>query len=485
MLNIRLSAFDVILACVAPILALYLRDYLIFSSDMAITIARYWLVTMFFSLIALLIFRIRDGMARYFSVDDVLDVGKAVMSAEFMTCVVLFTFNRFDGIPRSTPLIHALVLLVGLITARTLVRMIEIDPIEKGQKRQPLETEHIIIIGSNPLSALYIKLLDAYAAGDRRVIAVLDNRPRMIGRAISGIPIVGPPQHLKAIVAEYVVHGFHTDRVIVGGEESLLPTAELEEIRRVCEQSKIKLEFLPQLIGLNGLKTTPIQLAVERKDALKPPLVSPYLRRKRYVDFVVALILLLFLFPFFAIASLLALLDVGPPVLFWQQRLGLHGRTFLLYKFRTLQPPFDSYGLPVPQERRLSRIGVWLRESRLDELPQLLNVLVGDMSLIGPRPLLPEDQPLNPAGRLMVRPGITGWAQVNGAKLLSPSEKQELDEWYVRNASLWLDMRIILMTLQITSGARQSDEAATDKVRMSRPDLADDQKFDVRPTPNM
>src|SRR5215813_8269129 len=262
MLNIRLSAFDVILACVAPILALYLRDYLIFSSDMAITIARYWLVTMFFSLIALLIFRIRDGMARYFSVDDVLDVGKAVMSAEFMTCVVLFTFNRFDGIPRSTPLIHALVLLVGLITARTLVRMIEIDPIEKGQKRQPLETEHIIIIGSNPLSALYIKLLEAYAAGDRRVIAVLDNRPRMIGRAISGIPIVGPPEHLEAIIAEYGLHGIRTTRVIVGGDGDLLSAGELEGIHRVCERLEIKLDFVPELIGLSELETPPIETAV-------------------------------------------------------------------------------------------------------------------------------------------------------------------------------------------------------------------------------
>jgi lipopolysaccharide/colanic/teichoic acid biosynthesis glycosyltransferase len=93
-----------------------------------------------------------------------------------------------------------------------------------------------------------------------------------------------------------------------------------------------------------------------------------------------------------------------------------------------------------------------LRKSRLDELPQLLNVLVGDMSLIGPRPLLPLDQPSDSSARLMVRPGITGWAQVNGGKLITPEEKSALDEWYVRNASLWIDLKIIGKTILFMFG---------------------------------
>src|SRR5207248_2242991 len=104
---------------------------------------------------------------------------------------------------------------------------------------------------------------------------------------------------------------------------------------------------------------------------------------------------------------------------------------------------------------RISRIGALLRKSRLDELPQLLNVLVGDMSLIGPRPLLPHDQPPDPTLRLMVRPGITGWAQVNGGTLLTVSEKNACDEWYVRNASLWVDLKIIGKTaLFVLTGER-------------------------------
>ena len=121
----------------------------------------------------------------------------------------------------------------------------------------------------------------------------------------------------------------------------------------------------------------------------------------------------------------------------------------MLQKFRSLRPPFDWHGQQVADRQKLSFIGRLLRQTRLDELPQLLNVLVGDMALIGPRPLLPEDQPANPATRLMVRPGITGWAQVNGGKFLTPEEKDQYDEFYIRNASLWFDLRIIFTTLRV------------------------------------
>jgi lipopolysaccharide/colanic/teichoic acid biosynthesis glycosyltransferase len=185
-----------------------------------------------------------------------------------------------------------------------------------------------------------------------------------------------------------------------------------------------------------------------------------YFQFKRLFDIVAALVLIVVLLPHFIVVSALALLDVGRPVMFWQQRTGLRGRPFVLYKIRTLRAPFDWHGRPVPEEQRLSWVGRWLRKSRLDELPQLLNVLVGDMSLIGPRPLLVQDQPPNLAVRLMVRPGITGWAQVNGGTLVTPIEKDKLDEWYIRNASLWLDLRIMLMTIQFMfSGERRSNRA--------------------------
>jgi lipopolysaccharide/colanic/teichoic acid biosynthesis glycosyltransferase len=149
-------------------------------------------------------------------------------------------------------------------------------------------------------------------------------------------------------------------------------------------------------------------------------------------------------------------------MMFWQQRLGERGRTFVIYKIRTLRPPFDQRGQPTPPAQRLSWVGKLLRRTRLDELPQLLNVLVGEMSLVGPRPLLPRDQPKHPSARLLVRPGITGWAQINGGTLLSPSEKDKLDEWYVRNASFWLDLRILCLTLWVALlGQRRSVHSAS------------------------
>ena len=148
------------------------------------------------------------------------------------------------------------------------------------------------------------------------------------------------------------------------------------------------------------------------------------------------------------LTALAAFFDVGAPIFFWQQRLGLNGRNFSIYKLRTLHGIYDSKGQRIPDEERLSRGGRFIRKFRLDELPQLLNVLVGDMALIGPRPLLLQDQPSSMSQRLLLRPGITGWAQVNGGSLLTAEEKGALDEWYLAHVSPWLDLRIILLTLR-------------------------------------
>jgi lipopolysaccharide/colanic/teichoic acid biosynthesis glycosyltransferase len=178
------------------------------------------------------------------------------------------------------------------------------------------------------------------------------------------------------------------------------------------------------------------------------------------------------LFPLFVVAGVLVLLDVGSPILFWQEREGWNGRSFLLYKFRTLGIPFDAAG-NLTFARRPDVIGRFLRASHLDELPQLLSVLIGDMSLIGPRPLLPEDQPSNRDIRLSVRPGMTGWAQVNGGKLVSKEEKEKLDEWYIRNASLGVDLRIALMTLKmLLKRDPPSEQNSTDEEQVQSRDAA-------------
>lgn len=133
-----------------------------------------------------------------------------------------------------------------------------------------------------------------------------------------------------------------------------------------------------------------------------------------------------------------------------------------MHKFRTLKPVFDWRGQPVQATERSSWVGKTLRKLRLDELPQLLNVLVGDMSLIGPRPLLPQDQPPDPALRLSVRPGMTGWAQVCGGQLLTPQEKGVLDEWYIQHASLALDLKILGKTILVMLGGERRGNVPSD-----------------------
>lgn len=144
-------------------------------------------------------------------------------------------------------------------------------------------------------------------------------------------------------------------------------------------------------------------------------------------------------------------LKLGSPVLFRQPRAGLHGQQFELLKFRSMSNALDAHGRLLPDEQRLTHFGRWLRSTSLDELPQLFNILRGDMSLVGPRPLLMQYLPrytAEQARRHDVRPGVTGWAQVNGRNAVSWEEKFRLDVWYVDNRSVWLDLKILWRTLR-------------------------------------
>ena len=172
---------------------------------------------------------------------------------------------------------------------------------------------------------------------------------------------------------------------------------------------------------------------------------------KRLFDFVAALAGLIVLSPLMAVLAALIRLKLGSPVLFRQVRPGLHGKPFTLYKFRTMTDLRDENGKLLPDEMRLTPFGRTLRKFSLDELPQLINVLKGDLSLVGPRPLLMEylsRYTPEQARRHEVRPGITGWAQVNGRNALTWEKKFELDVWYVDNRSFWLDLKIIWMTVR-------------------------------------
>jgi sugar transferase EpsL len=195
---------------------------------------------------------------------------------------------------------------------------------------------------------------------------------------------------------------------------------------------------------------------------------------KRALDFIVAVLVLFLLWPLILIVAFLIAMWLGTPVLFTQQRPGLHGRPFTIYKFRTMTFEKDEHGELLPDEQRLTSFGRWLRRFSLDELPQLFNVLKGELSLVGPRPLLMEYLPLytpEQARRHDVCPGITGWAQVNGRNAISWEDKYRYDVWYVDHKSFWLDMKILWMTLRhVVSGAgvSQPGQATAEKFRGSK-----------------
>ena len=171
---------------------------------------------------------------------------------------------------------------------------------------------------------------------------------------------------------------------------------------------------------------------------------------KRLFDLGLVIALLPVLLPVMAIVALIVRRQMGSPVIFRQQRPGLHGEPFEMLKFRTMRDAVDQDGRPLADAERITDFGHFLRASSLDELPELWNVVKGEMSLVGPRPLLMDYLPLydaEQARRHDVRPGVTGWAQINGRNALTWEQKFALDSWYVDNRSLWLDVVILFSTL--------------------------------------
>ena len=172
---------------------------------------------------------------------------------------------------------------------------------------------------------------------------------------------------------------------------------------------------------------------------------------KRILDVVIASTALVLLSPVYALVAYKVKKNLGSPVLFFLSRPGLYGQPFEMIKFRSMKDALDTAGNPLPDSERLTPFGKMLRATSLDEMPELWNVIKGDMSIVGPRPLLMEYLPLynsEQAKRHEVRPGITGYAQVNGRNAISWEKKFELDTWYVENQSLWLDFKIMLKTVK-------------------------------------
>lgn len=481
----RLAATDLFWAAAAPAIALALRDPgLLDPGDFPQKIPAaylYILVAILCAIPALLIFRVSDGLNHLVSVQDALSVCGAVALSVASSSVILFVFTRLDGLPRSTPLIYALAFGGGLMVDRAVATLMHQKAWREEQPSAETDAaahnpRRLIIIGADRFASLTIRLLDHQRPRTFQVIAAVDTRTNFVGRSICGVKIVGLVQELEAILDEYAVHGVDIDEIWLSDETSGVSEDIMEEVTEYGDRRGIKFARISQALNLSPLVGAPSQRS--NNGALPSVEVGDYFKFKRAIDIFVSIVLLVTLSPLTLAAAYLALLDVGTPVIFWQQRVGRNGRKFLLYKFRTYPAPFDRNGQRIADGQRLSKIGRMMRAARLDEIPQLLNVLVGDMSLIGPRPLLPQDQPGDPRIRLLVRPGITGWAQLNGGRTVTAKEKDALDIWYIRHASFWLDLRIAAHTLLIAfTGEKMNASAVAQALRWRAENLASDPAF--------
>ncbi|MGD9657918.1 MAG: sugar transferase [Methylocystis sp.] len=475
-----MAATDLFWAAAAPVIALALRDpSLLDPGDFPQNIPAtylYILVAILCAIPALLVFRVSDGLNHLVSVQDALSVCGAVALAVASSSFILFVFTRLDGVPRSTPLIYGLAFGGGLMIDRAIATLLH----QKAWREEKLSAEadaaphdprRIIMIGADRFTSLTIRLLDHQRPRRLQVIAAVDTRPSFVGRSICGVKIVGLLPELEGILEEYAVHGVDIDEIWLSDDASGVSYDALSQLTDYCERRGKKFVKISQALNLSPLDGVRLH---QSSDGARPSIrVGAYFKVKRAIDIVVSIILLVMLLPLTLTAAYLALLNVGAPVIFWQQRVGRDGRNFLLYKFRTYPAPFDKNGERVSDGQRLSKIGRMMRAARLDEIPQLLNVLVGDMSLIGPRPLLPQDQPSDPRIRLLVRPGITGWAQLNGGRTVTAKEKDALDIWYIRHASFWLDLKIAANTLLIAvTGEKMNASAIAQALRWREENLA-------------
>jgi lipopolysaccharide/colanic/teichoic acid biosynthesis glycosyltransferase len=432
--------FSVLLA--GPI-AMALRDPSLFSGTRFGPATLYCLIGYGAGLLMVIVFHLGRGLHDHISAREVRSVVVASLVATGLTAAGAFSVDRLNYIPRSLPIIQFFALCALMLGGRVLA--MASHGFAAPCVNNYLMGSHNLLICANAFASSYLKMLDAFNVDRTNIVAILDRNSKLFGRALLGHPIIGPPSALARVVKEYKVHGVQIDGVLICDNRPSEEDKTWRDVEENCGVLGVELKFLSDVLGFELGET------IKKRDDDRVIVAGskPYAFAKRMFDVSMSLAAAIIISPFVALVALGILIDLGWPLIFWQKRLGYRGESLLIYKFRTLHAPYDRHGNFVEEDRRPSRYGSLLRRARFDELPQLWNVFSGDMSFVGPRPLLPIDQPDKNELRLSVRPGVTGWAQVNGGRQISADEKGSLDDWYVRHASFWLDVRILIRTVGI------------------------------------
>ena len=459
--QIRVRPLDLLLGVMAPVIALWLRNPDLLPSRTAEVGTHYVLISAAATVISFAYFSIGSPFSQFFCGRDAVRILIACCAAVLLATGVMFTFTRLSDIPRSLPALHFFTLTFLLMGSRFAVAAFSLRRHRHDLGGAPAQVQNIVVIGANRLTWFYIRLVDTFYFGRQRIIAVLDPRQRSVGRAILGHNVIGTPLDLAPLIDEYAVHGVSVSCVMIALQKSELAPDQWATIEAECQARGIHWRSLPDLLSIEdvsaGLADASGPEVQSRIEAIQGRRIW---RLKRVVDVVISSVAIIVCVPLFAVITLLVFFDGDGRVVFWQQRQGRNGEPIFVYKFRSMRRPIDRHGNLRSDDARLSIIGKALRATRLDELPQLVNILLGDMSVIGPRPLLLADQPNRRSVRLAISPGLTGWAQVSGGRLINAEEKSALDEWYIRSTNVALEIKILLLTLLVViRGDVRNEEA--------------------------
>jgi lipopolysaccharide/colanic/teichoic acid biosynthesis glycosyltransferase len=467
-----LSVIDLCLIGLATLCAQFLRDSFDTRLDQISNLLPYLGLTLAAAIPSLAAFGLNQSIWRLSGMPDYLSVLGAAILMVAAAVGLGFLVNRLEGVARSLPIIQAYLIVFGLVGARVAARLRHAGRGRAVAAPPPSPTgpENILVVGINLVTELYLRSVAEYSAGRIKVMGLIAHKEKQTGRLLQRHRVLGSPEQIGAILGELEVHGVPIARIVVTLPAHELSSEARAALRDAEAASHVRVEFFADHIcpPERAVPATPApslpapsgsakvrRLGSSADHGLRP---RTYWRVKRAFDVIAAVCAIVLLTPLLLLIAVLVVTESGPPTLFWQQRPGRGGRPFRLYKFRTMACPYDADGHRIADADRLSVIGRFLRRYRLDELPQLYNILIGEMSFVGPRPLLQGEQFPALDARLAVRPGLTGWAQIKGGRALSASDKAALDVWYIKNASLRIDLQILIGTLRVVLlGERAAD----------------------------
>ena len=353
-----IRTIDVASVLLAGPIAMVLRDPGLFSGIRFGATIGYCLVSFIAGLAMVIVFHLGQSVHHHISAREARAVVAASLASAALSAIAAFSFDRLNTIPRSLSLIQLLVLCSLMLGGRILVttRHRSLGPF----MHDTLMQTHVLLVNANDFALSYLRMLDAFNVDRSNIVAILDRNSKLLGRALLGHPIIGPPSTLARVVSEYKVHGVEITRVLICENRPSINNKIWRKIEEDCDLLRLELVFLNDVLGFNLGGTT----KEKNRDIDSAVTSRGYRAIRRGFDLTLSLVIALMFSPIEVFIAIGLLIDIGWPIIFWQKRVGYRGRPFLIYKFRTLYAPYDRQGNFVEEHRRASRFGAFLRRSR-------------------------------------------------------------------------------------------------------------------------